>query len=119
MAENKQYITQAQEHGAVMISEEVVAAIVINSLKDVEGVIGIGGKLGFDLTSIKNWAKSLIITIGENNNVLVDCNIIVAYGQSVIDVAKSAQETIVSAVESMTGVKPAAVNVNVCGIARE
>lgn len=119
MAENKQYITQAQEAGAVMISEEVVAAIVINSLKDVEGVVGIGGKLGFDLTSIKNWAKSLIITIEENNNVLVDCNIIVSYGQPVIEVAKSAQETIVSAVESMTGVKPAAVNVNVCGIARE
>ena len=119
MAENKQYITQAQDHGAVMISEEVVAAIVINSLKDVEGVIGIGGKLGLDLASFKNWAKSLTITIADNNSVLVDCNIIVSYGQSVIDVAKAAQEAIVSAVESMTGVKPAAVNVNVCGIARE
>lgn len=119
MAEYKQYITQAQENGTVMISEEVVAAIVVNSLKDVEGVIGIGGKLGLDLNSIKNWAKSLTITICEDNNVLVDCNIIVAYGQSVIDVAKAAQDAIVSAVESMTGVKPSAVNVNVCGIAKE
>ena len=118
MADNKQYITQTQDHGNVMIAEEVVAAIVINSLKDVEGVIGIGGKLGFDLTSLKNWAKSLTITIGDDNSVLVDCNVIVAYGQSVIEVAKNAQDTIVSAVESMTGVKPAAVNVNVCGIAR-
>ncbi len=119
MAENKQYITQAQENGAVMISEEVIAAIVVNSLKDVEGVIGLGGKLGFDLASIKNWAKALNITIADDNDVRVDCNIIVAYGQSVISVAKAVQDAITGAVEAMTGVKPSAVNVNVCGIANQ
>ena len=119
MAENKQYITQAQENGAVMISEEVVAAIVINALKDVEGVVGIGGKLGFDLASIKNWAKALSITISEDNNVRIDCNIIVAYGQSVIDVAKATQDVITASVEAMTGVKPSAVNISVCGIVRQ
>ena len=119
MAENKQYITQEQENGAVMISEEVVATIVINALKDVEGVVGIGGKLGFDLASIKSWAKALTITISENNDVRVDCNIIVSYGQSVIDVAKATQEAILAAIEDMAGVTPSAVNISVCGIARQ
>ncbi len=117
MPENKQYITHIQDHGTVMISEEVVAAIVIGAIKEVEGVEGIGGKLGFDLNSIKNWAKALHIVIGENNSVRVECSIIVAYGQAVISVAEAAQNAIISAVESMTGVKPAAVNVNVSGIA--
>lgn len=119
MAENKQYITQAHENGAVMISDEVIAAIVVNALKEVEGVVGISGKIGFDLASIKNWIKSLNITIVSDNDLHIDCNIIVAYGQPVIEVAKAAQEAICSSVESMTGVKPSVVNVNVCGIARQ
>lgn len=119
MAENKQYITQAQENGTVMISEEVLGAIVVNSLHDVEGVVAIGSKLSADLNSIKNWAKSLKISISENNEVCVDCSIIVAYGQSVIVVAKNAQDTITAAIESTTGVKPTAVNVSVCGIAHQ
>ena len=34
MAENKQYITQAQENGLVMISEDVVATIALHALTD-------------------------------------------------------------------------------------
>ena len=38
MAEYKQYITQIQENGSVMISEDVVATIVAHALSEVEGV---------------------------------------------------------------------------------
>ena len=38
MAEFKQYITQIQENGNVMISEDVVASIVEHALVEVEGV---------------------------------------------------------------------------------
>lgn len=116
MAENKQYITQAQDNGAVMISDNVVAAIVVNALKDVEGVVGINAKLGVDL---KNWNKGLKITITEENEITVDCSLIVAYGHSVIVVAKAAQDAIASGIENMTGIKPSVVNVNVSGIARQ
>ena len=34
MAEYKQYITQAQENGAVMISEDVVCAIVAHAVSE-------------------------------------------------------------------------------------
>lgn len=119
MAENKQYISQAQDNGAVMISDDVVAAIVVNALKDVEGVVGLTAKLGTDLAALKNWNKGLKIVISENNEVSVDTSIVVAYGQPVIVVAKAAQDAIFSAVENMTGVKPSVVNVNVCGIARQ
>lgn len=119
MAENKQYITQAQDFGAVMISDDVVAAIVVNSLKDVEGVAGLTPKLGTDLAALKNWNKGLKITISEKNEISVDCSIVVTYGQPVITVAKAAQDAIATAIENMTGVKPNVVNVNVCGIARQ
>ena len=38
MAENKQYITQIQEGGTIMISEDVIATIVAHALAEVEGV---------------------------------------------------------------------------------
>ena len=123
MAEyNKQYIIQDQDNGSVLISEDVVATIVDQAVSEVEGVIGLSVKPGADIAEIigkKNWGKGMKITIGEDNELSIDCNVLVKYGSSVIDVAKSAQNAVTSAVESMTGVKVTAVNVNVCGIVRK
>ncbi len=119
MADNKQYITHGLDCGSVMISDDVVAAIVINALKDVEGVAGLTAKIGVDAGALKNWNKALKVSIGENNEISVDCSVVVAYGQPVIVVAKNAQDAIGAAIENMTGVKPGTVNVNVCGIARQ
>lgn len=122
MAENKQYITQIQDNGTVMISEDVICSIVSHCVNDVEGVESICSKPVADIAEIigkKNWGKGLKITIGEDNSVTVDCNINVVYGQSVVTVAAAVQDAVVSAVEPMTGVKVAAVNVNVCGIVRQ
>ena len=60
MAEYKQYITQIQENGNVMISENVVATIVANALAEVEGVGSLGVKPGIgvaDFGTKKNWGK--------------------------------------------------------------
>ncbi len=120
MADNKQYISQIQENGAVMISEDVVSTIVSHTIAEVEGVASLSTKPGSDIADLigrKQWGKGMKITIQEDNSVCVDCNIIIAYGQSVVSVAKAVQEGVTSAVESMTGSKVNCVNVNVCGIA--
>ena len=121
MAEYKQYITQIQENGNVMISEEVVATIVEHAVCEVEGISGLAVKPGADIADLigKNWGKGMKIFIGEDNGLSIDCNVIVAYGHSVIDVAKNAQQAIASAVESMTAVEVKDVNINICGIARQ
>lgn len=121
MAESKQYISQCQENGSVQISEDVLAAIIIQSVKEVEGVHGLNMKPGSDLADMigkKSWGKGLRIVISEDDSVSVDCEILIVYGQSVVAVAQSVQDTIVSHLESMTGVKVNSVNVNVCGIVR-
>lgn len=122
MAENKQYITQIQENGSVMISEDVISTIVAQAVADVEGIVSLVSKPGADIADMiskKNWGKGLKVTIGENDELYVDCNVSVAYGQSVVAVAKNVQESVTSALESMTGVTVASVNVNVCGIVRQ
>ena len=115
MAENKQYITQIQEGGNVMISEDVVATIVEHTLTEVEGVV----KGGSEVIGKKSWGKGLRITIAEDNSVSIGCNVIVSYGESVVEVAKSVQEAVTNAVESVTGVSVKDVHVNVCGIVRK
>ena len=121
MAEYKQYITQIQENGNVMISEDVIAAIVAHALAEVDGIGSMGSKPGITIADFavkKNWSKSLKILIAEDNTVAIDCSVMIAYGSSVVDVASAVQQTVTANVESMTGVKVTMVNVNVCGIIR-
>ena len=122
MADNKQYITQIQDHGTVMISEDVITTIVAHTIEEVEGVAGLSTKPGADIAEMigkKNWGKGMKITICEDDSLRVECNLILSYGQSVVAVANAVQEAVTSALESTTGVKVACVNVNVCGISAE
>ncbi len=121
MAEYKQYITQIQENGNVMISEDVITTIVEQTLAEVEGVSGLASKPGADIADLvgkKAWGKGMKIQIAEDNTVSIGCNIMIKYGASVVTVAGNVQQAVAGAVESMAGVKVSAVNVNVCGIVR-
>ena len=52
MAENKQYIVQTQDNGSVMISEDVIATIVAQAVKEVEGVVSLNVKHGADIAEM-------------------------------------------------------------------
>ena len=122
MAENKQYITQNQENGAILIAEDVLVSIVTVAVHETEGVSGLNTKLGADISDIlnkKNRGKGVKITITEEDKLLIECNIIVTYGSAVVSVAKAVQDNVTAAVESMTGITPAEINVNICGITVE
>lgn len=109
MSENKGYITQRQENGSVLISEDVIASIATVAAKEVDGVCGLYGSFG------KKSGKGLKLTLKENS-IDIECNISALYGHSVIEIAKNVQDAVVNAVESMTALKVDAINVNVCSI---
>ena len=122
MADNKQFITKEQQNGSVMISEDVIITIVTQAISEVDGVVGTSSKPGSDITEIlgkKNWGKGIRVTISEDDDITIDCNIVLAYGQSIVNTGAAVQSAIASAVESMTGVKATVINVNVCGITRQ
>ncbi len=122
MAEYKQYITQIQENGTVMISEDVISTIVAHALSEVEGVASLAVKPGADIADLigkKNWGKGMKILIAEDNTLCVSCNVLIKYDHSVVDVAAAVQNAVSNAVESMTGVSVTSVDVNVCGIVRQ
>lgn len=113
MAETKQYIAQSQEQGSVQISENVIATIVSHAVKEVEGVAGLGN------ATKRAWGKGMKITISQDDELSIECYIIVYFGQSVFDIAKAVQVAIRNAVQEVTGITPNAVNVNVSGIIRK
>lgn len=112
MAENKHYITQAQENGNVMISDQVLVNIISHAVGEVEDV-SLSGKPGM------NWGKGIRVTIDEEDNVAVKVYITVTYNHSVTAAAVAVQESIRTALESMAGVSVTGVNVDVVGIVRQ
>ena len=111
MAENK-YITQEQENGAVLISEEVLVNIISLAVAEVEGA-QLSGKPGI------NWGKGIKLTIDDDNRVTVKCYVNVDFNQSVVTIAANVQENVANALESMAGVTVLGVNVNVVGVSRK
>ena len=120
MSESKEYVSQTLEHGAIHISEEVIATIAALAVQDVEGVYGLNTTLSSSELSMLakrvQQGKGIRLVISEDDEISVDCYIVVLYGHSVVDVAKAVQETVTSAVESTTGRKVKNVNVNISGI---
>ncbi len=112
MAESKHYITQPQDNGSVMISDQVLVNIISHAVGEVEDV-ALSGKPG------KNWGKGIKILIDEEDNVEVKVYITVSYNHSVTEAAATVQDSIRTALESMAGVTVTGVNVEVVGIVRQ
>lgn len=120
MAENKEYYVQEVTDGSIQISEDVVASIAAMAVLEVEGVCGLSGNLGAELAEMlgkKSLGKGIRITPAENDLLVIDCNIVVQFGQAIFDLAKSVQDAVKSSVESVTGLTVNQVNVNISGIA--
>ena len=122
MAENKGYMTLSDEQGSIHISEEVIAAIAVGAVREVEGVSGMMGNLGTsvaDLVTNKKGAqknaKGVKIEMTENGLIL-DLYLTVAYGHAIPEVAENAQKAVASAVSAMTGCTVENVNIHVGGV---
>ena len=119
MSESKEYVSQTLEHGAIHISEEVIATIAALAIQDVEGVYGLNTSIASsDLSKLakRGQGKGIRLVISEDDEISVDCYIVVLYGHSVVDVAKAVQDTVTAAIESTTGRRVKSVNVNISGI---
>ena len=119
MSEFKEYITQEQENGAIFISQDVIATIAAVAASEVEGVYSLAGSQSGEFSDRfgkKSIAKGIRLSLNDDDDVCVECSIVAQYGYSVLDLAKNVQEGIHAAIESMTGLKVASVDVNVSGI---
>ena len=82
------------------------------------GVSSLAANLGSDIAELlgkKTLAKGVHVQM-EDEKVTVDLSILMSYGNTIPEVGKAVQDGVKNAVESMTGLEIAAVNVNVGGI---
>ena len=109
MSDSKEYVSRTDELGNIHISEEVLAAISAAAALEVEGVSSLTNP------SKKNAAKGVHIKM-EEEKVVVTMSVLMAYGHTIPEMGKSVQEAVRNAIESMTGLEVAAVNISVGGI---
>ena len=122
MADSREYMTLPEENGSINIAEDVIAAIAVGAVREVEGVAGMMTSLGGSVTDLmnnrKNAQKSVKgVKIDMTGAALVlDLYLTVQYGHPIPEVAENAQKSVISSVEPMTGCGVEAVNIHVCGV---
>lgn len=109
MGESKDYVSRSDELGNIHISEEVLAAISAAAALEVEGVSSLTNP------SKKNAARGVHIKL-EEEKVVVTMSVLMAYGHTIPEMGRAVQEAVKNAIESMSGLEVAAVNVSVGGI---
>ncbi len=125
MSENYQPDVKLDENpnGTVSFATEVVATIAGLAATEVEGVASMSSQNGgladmFSRKNTRNFTKGVRIDL-DGNKVTVDITIVVEYGSPVPDVARSIQENVKKAIETMSGLDVHAVDVHVSGVSFE
>lgn len=104
--------------GEVHIADEVIAIIAGMAATEVEGVKGMVGSTSENIVELlgrKNLSKGVDVEVGEGA-VTLGLSLVVTYGSSIVTVSEQVSEKVKNAVETMTGLEVAAVNINVTGV---
>lgn len=107
--------------GEVKIADEVVAIIAALAATEVEGVASMAGNITNELISrlgMKNLSKGVKVDVLEGV-VTVSLTLNLKYNYSVVEVSGKVQGKVKNAIENMTGLEVADVNIKVAGVEME
>ena len=117
--ERNTYTIQADESlGEVKIADEVVAMIAGLAAMEVEGVASMAGNTTRELISklgMKSLSKGVKVDVLEGV-VTVSLSLNLKYGYSIKEITTKVQEKVKAAIENMTGLEVADVNIRVAGV---
>ena len=115
---NDYKIQLENNRGEIIIADEVIAVITGLAAMEVEGVASLSGNATRELNSkigIKTLSKGVKVDVLEDV-VTIDAALNLKYGFNIKAVSEKVQEKVKAAVENMTGLKVADVNIRVAGI---
>ena len=119
MADNrKTFKIKSDQVGDVRVADEVVAIIAGLATTEVEGVSSMAGNITNEIVSklgMKNLSKGILVEVMENE-VKVDVAINISYGYSIPEVSSKVQDKVKTAIENMTGLNVAVVNVRIASV---
>ena len=114
-------IQNAAGLGDVKIADEVVAIIAGLAATEVEGVASMAGNITNELISklgMKKLSRGVKVDVLEGV-VTVSLALNLKYNYSIVDVTARVQEKVKSAIENMTGLEVADINIRVAGVEME
>ena len=112
------YTLENGNMGQVQIADEVVAIIAGLAATEVEGVASMAGNITNELVSklgMKNLSKGVRVEVLDGS-VEVEVALNIAYGFAIPDVSAKVQEKVKTAIETMTGLNVALVNVRIASV---
>ena len=119
MADNRKVVKIKEDNlGEVHVADEVVAIIAGLAATEVEGVASMAGNITNELVSklgMKNLSKGVKVEVAEKT-VSVEVALNISYGYSIPEVSEKVQEKVKSAIETMTGLSVAIVNVRIATV---
>ena len=107
--------------GEIKIADEVVAIIAALAATEVEGVASMAGNITNELIGklgMKNLSKGVKVDVLEGI-VTVSLALNLKYNYSIVVVSARVQEKVKNAIENMTGLEVADVNIKVAGVEME
>ena len=107
--------------GEIKIADEVVAIIAALAATEVEGVASMAGHITNELIGklgMKNLSKGVKVDVLEGI-VTVSLALNLKYNYSIVEVSARVQEKVKNAIENMTGLEVADVNIKVAGVEME
>ena len=107
--------------GTVQIADEVVAIIAGLAATEVDGVASMGGNITNELVGklgMKSLSKGVKVVVLEGV-VSVRLALNIKYGYSIPDTSQKVQEKVKAAIENMTGLEVADVNVSIADVVLE
>ena len=107
--------------GEVQIADEVVAIIAALAATEVDGVASMAGNITNELVSrlgMKNLSKGVKVDVLEGV-VTVSLALNLKYKYSIMDVTAKVQDRVKTAIENMTGLEVADINIRVAGVEME
>jgi len=115
--------TLATDQGATTINDIVVQKIAALATRDVSGVHALGGGAARAFGAIReripgasaSAGQGVSVEVGEKQTA-VDLQIVVEYGVSITDLARSIRRNVIAGVEQMTGLEVVEVNINVSDV---
>ena len=117
--ERNTYTIKADENlGEVKIADEVVAIIADLAAMEVDGVASMSGNTTREIIGklgMKNLSKGVKVDVLEGI-VTVSLKLTLKYGYSIVEVSGKVQEKVKAAIENMTGLTVADVNIRVAGV---